>query len=384
MDSNRDEADKCLELAVRLIRQGNLEKALKFIHKSQRLFPTGRASVLEERVQSLIEEKENMRNGEGDTGSQDADDGYTSIPSEHDGMSNGQAEGAKGDESHGKYTPEQKAAVDVVLSKKCFYDVLQVSKEATEIELKKSYRKLALQLHPDKNSAPRAGEAFKAVGNAFAILSDSEKRKRYDLYGLEEERVSSSRGGYHRHSHFEEFEADISPEDLFNMFFGGGFPSTHVYTFGPRQRNRRFYRQEFHRHTTADRENQPSNYGLLFNLAPLLVLIFLSFAGSLFQSDPVYSLSPSSKYSVQRQTQNLKIPYYVKSDFSESFRGKIGRLELQIEEDYIIALRHNCFKERSYKESLLWQARTYGDPYKLQRAQELKTPACDKLSAVYA
>jgi len=72
-----------------------------------------------------------------------------------------------------------------------------VSKDATDTDLKKAYRKLALQFHPDKNKAPGATEAFKAIGNAFAILSDAEKRKQYDLYGSEASTSSSS----HRHSH---------------------------------------------------------------------------------------------------------------------------------------------------------------------------------------
>lgn len=58
-----------------------------------------------------------------------------------------------------------------------------------------------------------------AIGNAYAVLSNAEKRRQYDQYG--EERTQPSR---HRHHH--DFEADISPEDLFNMFFGGGFPTS--------------------------------------------------------------------------------------------------------------------------------------------------------------
>ena len=55
--------------------------------------------------------------------------------------------------------------------RKCqdYYEILGVTKDASESDLKKSYRKMALQFHPDKNNAPGAGEAFKAIGNAFAV-----------------------------------------------------------------------------------------------------------------------------------------------------------------------------------------------------------------------
>lgn len=127
---------------------------------------------------------------------------------------------------------------------KDYYEVLNVTKEATDSEIKKSYKKLALVLHPDKNPAPGADEAFKAVGNAMAILTDAEKRKSYDLYGSEERANISREGGHHRTYHYgysRGFEADVTAEELFNMFFGGGaFPSQNVYS----NRNRRANRQE--------------------------------------------------------------------------------------------------------------------------------------------
>lgn len=73
------------------------------------------------------------------------------------------------------YTEEQVVSVKRIKKCKDYYEILEVSKDATEMELKKQYRKLALALHPDKNKAPGAAEAFKAVGNAFGTLSDPGK-----------------------------------------------------------------------------------------------------------------------------------------------------------------------------------------------------------------
>jgi molecular chaperone DnaJ len=65
-----------------------------------------------------------------------------------------------------------------------FYEVLQVSREASDQELKTSYRKLAMQYHPDRNpNNPEAEEQFKACSEAYAVLSDPEKRAAYDRYG---------------------------------------------------------------------------------------------------------------------------------------------------------------------------------------------------------
>ena len=64
-----------------------------------------------------------------------------------------------------------------------FYDLLGVKPNATETELKKAYRKLALKFHPDKNSGPDAEEKFKEISSAYEVLSNEDKRKVYDSYG---------------------------------------------------------------------------------------------------------------------------------------------------------------------------------------------------------
>src|SRR5919107_4092333 len=68
-------------------------------------------------------------------------------------------------------------------SKKDYYDVLGIQRSAGKEEIKNSYRKLALQYHPDRNKSPGAEEKFKEISEAYAVLSDDEKRKRYDTYG---------------------------------------------------------------------------------------------------------------------------------------------------------------------------------------------------------
>lgn len=69
------------------------------------------------------------------------------------------------------------------MSKRDYYEVLGVPKAAGKDEIKSAYRKLALQYHPDRNKSAGAEEKFKEISEAYAVLSDDEKRKRYDVYG---------------------------------------------------------------------------------------------------------------------------------------------------------------------------------------------------------
>lgn len=68
-------------------------------------------------------------------------------------------------------------------TKRDYYEVLNVAKDAPKTEIKKAYRKLALKYHPDKNKAPEAEAQFKEISEAYAVLSDDEKRNQYDRFG---------------------------------------------------------------------------------------------------------------------------------------------------------------------------------------------------------
>lgn len=96
------------------------------------------------------------------------------------------------------------------------YAALGVSRDATQEDIKRAYRKLARELHPDTNPDPEASERFKEIAHAYEVLSDPQKRQRYDMFG--EDRVGATG--------FADF-GGIS--DLFSTFFGGGFggPTRH-------------------------------------------------------------------------------------------------------------------------------------------------------------
>jgi len=115
-------------------------------------------------------------------------------------------------------------------SKRDYYEILNVPKEASKDQLKQEYRKLALQYHPDRNKSPDAETRFKEISEAYAVLSDDEKRAQYDRFGHAgiDSRYSSE--DIFRGVNFEDVFRDIGFggfESIFDSFFGGrrGRPS---------------------------------------------------------------------------------------------------------------------------------------------------------------
>ncbi|VEU20592.1 DEKNAAC101512 [Brettanomyces naardenensis] len=96
-----------------------------------------------------------------------------------------------------EYTKEQREEVERIMEMDCtdYYSVLKLEKGATETQIKKSYRRLAMKLHPDKNKHPQSAEAFKKIAKAFEILGDEKKRNYYDQTGVDPDSRGMSSGG---------------------------------------------------------------------------------------------------------------------------------------------------------------------------------------------
>jgi len=106
------------------------------------------------------------------------------------------------------------------MSYKDYYQILGVPRSASETDIKSAYRKLAKQYHPDKNPGDQAAaERFKEVGEAYAVLSDAEKRKLYDQYG---HTGSIPQGSYAGGADFSGFDASQFSEYFQGLFGGAG------------------------------------------------------------------------------------------------------------------------------------------------------------------
>jgi DnaJ domain len=269
-------------LGAEALRSGQNARAVKFLEKSLQLYPLPGVEALLNQATRKLRESENGPSAE--NGGQRPRAAARSASATSAASSNTTSMGASGRE----YTEEQVKIVKHVLRSKeggrgAHYRVLGVQANATDNDLKRAYRKLALKLHPDKNSAPHADEAFKAVGLAYATLSDPQKRSIYDRYG--EEDPDNRGGGGHGGVHFRRGQ-EVSPEELFNMFFGGGMPmggggipGFHVYSsgfaggFGGPQ----FRQQQARARAQREREDPPVGLGNLLQLLPFLIIMLLSF-----------------------------------------------------------------------------------------------------------
>ncbi|KAM0795095.1 hypothetical protein BDR22DRAFT_872695 [Usnea florida] len=318
-----------------------------------------------------------------------------------------------------KYTLEQKTAV--IRVRKCaataFYEILGLEKSVSDAEIKKAYRKLSLLTHPDKNGYEGADEAFKMVSRAFQVLSDAEKKEKYDRFGGDPDNrfgpgsaaASSPFSGFAARSpgRGPMFEDEISPEEMFNRFFGGGGmgagpfggggpmfndgpqfvfnlgggPGFRVHQFGGNRPRRR------PREANGNGEEQPrSALSVLTNILPLLILFVLPILSSLFSSalpsGPNIQFQPGPPNTMHRTSQRLKIDYYIDPKDVIDYSGrKMNDLDRKAENQYVTQLQYDCQIEQRTRNTMVEQAQGwfFQDEDKMREARNFDMRSCRQL-----
>ncbi|KAL7490679.1 hypothetical protein ACHAWT_000240 [Skeletonema menzelii] len=412
MEVNKEEAARCRDIGAAALRSGQTARAVKMFSKSLKLYPLlGVNALLQQAEKKLQSEDEGSTTNGGSSFNENSSrpNNYSSAPSSNSSSANGFApsrsasmnstassaasttsSAATGADGRA-YTPAQEQIVSQILKAKqggrgAHYRVLGIEQSADEAAIKKAYRKLALKLHPDKNSAPHADEAFKAVGLAYATLSDTQKRTIYDRYGEEDpDNRGGGMGGGMRgrggNMHFNGQE--VNPEDIFNMFFGGGMPGGmggggmggpgfRVYTsgmgpgfaFGGMHPNM----QRARRQQQQQQQQQAGPEGILGQLVqflPLLMILFLSFfnmpgqsSGGATGGSRYFSLTPVNPYvnPLHTKLSTVKdIPYFVTDQFVRTIgrdRYQLSQVERMVEESYKRYLLDECKNQKDYKKKL--------------------------------
>ena len=344
MDSNKDEALRCVRIAEEAIASGNKQRALKFIGIAQRLNHT----LL---VGDLLTACEKLGAAAAPpplTVDRSGVDKNESVRSKVGEVSNGER----------NYTEEHVELIRQIRRNKDYYGILGVEKSCSVEEIRKAYRKLSLKVHPDKNKAPGSEEAFKKVCKAFKCLSEEESRRQYDQTGMVDEfdynQLHNVRRRRRRTGH-DLFDDDFDPDVIFRSFFGQTemFRANYVY------RSRDMDGQQ--------RENFQGggpNIMVLLQILPFLLIFLLAY---LPFSEPEYSLQRNYTYQFSQKTEKHGLEFYVKSsEFDEKHPlGSVDRTKIEdnVIRDYKHMLGRYCHIE-------------------LQRRQwnrNLPIPHCDQL-----
>jgi DnaJ homolog subfamily B member 12 len=364
MDGNKDEALRSVNLAKSAFASGDRQRAEKLIRIAQRLDPCLP-------LDDLLSATEKF--------------GILNSATCHDKTGRGQApeipkapKDYNGNYVDHGYTEENVRLVRDIRKKKDYYAILGVERRCSSEEIKKAYRRLSLKVHPDKNKAPGAEDAFKLVSKAFNCLSNDQSRKTYDQSGSIEDhefsghyssamRQGPARRRRQTRSSFYNYEEDFDPDEIFRSFFYGThdnvFRAQNSYRARAAERQQRQQRRE---HTLQG--SSGINLTMLSHLAVVLFSVALAFIPV---RQPEYSLRRTAHFSISKVTEKHGVEYYVsKQEFDQQFpRGSTIRenIEQYVLKDYKNMLGRYCHVELQRRK---W-------------AKDYPTPHCDKLRSIF-
>lgn len=381
-EANRDEVEKCKQIAQNAISAGDSEKATRFLNKAKRMCPDDAS------IDGLLEKAASCSGGGGGDGPGESHAGNSNAGAAGGARFRGAAAGARASAStsgtasaggvregkSGVYTPEQMKLVQRVLRTKDYYEILEVDKSsASEDVVKKAYKKLALKLHPDKNKAPGAEEAFKKLSKAVQCLTDEDKKHVYDRYG-DEDRMPSQQ----RHHYQQDF---MTAEDLFSAFFGGG--GFHHHGGGGFHRSTRQHQQR----QSDDQDDGQVQRAQLFQALPVILLVLLTLASNFASRDggSRFSFSMSGQYRNERHTATLNTDYFVTDNFEDQYpegTRTLAEFERQVEIYHVRHLHSECDNQEKAMYKKVMIAKRRGSQEELKQAREHPRPACKQIEKI--
>ncbi|MBW0546716.1 hypothetical protein O181_086431 [Austropuccinia psidii MF-1] len=352
MDGNREEAQRAFKIA-QACQSSDAQKSLKFARKACALYWSPEAAALVRALETGEGPSTSASSANKDSGQASKAPDASSTSARPTTANN--AENLRSRNTHSaqktsssqsskpslSYKPAQLELVKKIRKYKItqYYEILDLKRDCDDSQIKSAYRKLALALHPDKNSAPGADEAFKMVSKAFQILSDSEKRAAFDRHGADPDSRSSQAPSASPFGPGQTFFAQddgIDPEQIFRMFFGGGLggfdhpgmqfgTGPTVFQFGggqtlfgragPRAWSQGLNHRRPRQHPNEPQVQTPSTWMTFIPIILFFLISLLQSFPSFFSTpptpDPSISWQPNTQYPIQRVTHNLNINYFV-------------------------------------------------------------------------
>uniref|UniRef100_A0A0D9WFN6 J domain-containing protein n=1 Tax=Leersia perrieri TaxID=77586 RepID=A0A0D9WFN6_9ORYZ len=367
MDGNKDEALRSIKLAETALASGDRQRAEKFIRIAQRLdpsLPIDDMLATPKKYDTVNGAARQYKTRRGEVGETQKLPKESNVPSNVD----------KG------YTEENVRVVRNIRKNKDYYAILGVERSCSIEEIRKAYRKLSLKVHPDKNKAPGAEDAFKLVSKAFKCLSNDQSRRTYDQTGSIEDhefnhqysnvmRQRATRRQRQARSSFYGYEEDLDPDEIFRSFYYGTndnmFHSHNAYRARGTARQQQ---QQQQRREHPVQGGSGINLTMLVHLAGVLFFVLFAFIPARY---PEYSLKKTNYFAISKVTEKHGVQYFVsKQDFDQKFPlGSFSRdsLEQHVFKDYTGMLRRFCHVELQRR----------------QWAKDYPTPHCDKLRSLH-
>jgi curved DNA-binding protein CbpA len=217
-----------------------------------------------------------------------------------------------------------------------YFRLLKVQRTATDVELRSSYKRLALTCHPDKCRHPRAEEAFKAVAKAYDVLSDPTKRRAYERGGDEAVTRQESGGAHPQQRGGGYYRQQPHPQDFFEEFLFGGARRQQQYYYQQQQQQQR-NQQQRQQHPG---EHVEVNLNFLFIIPVLLAFLLISGIQS-----TLFDVQPSPKSS-QRSSSYSTIPDFRLVEDADFSQIRTVGTHRDLDVKYFVTPRTNLHIER--------------------------------------